>query len=74
MNLAEYNRVYHPVPARGYAYARPEPTIQWQKVPGHVISRGKGIVLASILAGATLPPPYATWAAALGGIYWLFVL
>lgn len=73
MNLAEYNRRYHPGPARQvkpFVY----PEHRWVRVDKRAINRGKMIVCVSILASTFAPPSAAPYISALGGIYWLFKL
>lgn len=70
--LAAYFKRAHPSPAKRYlVYVPPRALV---KVPVDVISRGKMIVLVSILVSYLVPPQYAAIAGTFGGAYWLFKL
>ena len=73
MNLAEYNRRVHPSPVR-MTRVVPQPIVRWTRVSAQVISRGKAIVLISLIASTLVPAEYATYVSALGGVYWLLKL
>jgi hypothetical protein len=74
MLLAEYMRTHHPSPVKAFREPHVAPEVPTVKVSVHVISRGKMIVLASLIASALVPSEYSTYVSALGGIYWLLKL
>lgn len=71
--LAEYFKRAHPSPVK-MTRVFSLPVRDFVKIPVDVVSRGKMIVLVSILLSYAVPPQYAALAGTFGGAYWLFKL